>query len=56
MILGRNDHECYGGEGAVVMEKGERGAHRGKHKENIFPSHWLGKQEVLIFVFAISGA
>ena len=36
---GEMDHVCYGREGTVVMEEGERdrGAHRGTHKENISP-------------------
>ena len=44
------DHGCCGGEGAVVMEKGERDKHTGMHKENTSLKPLLGKWEGLVFV------
>ena len=42
---GKMDPGCYRGEGAIVMEKGEkeRRAYRDVHKKNVSQSHWLGK-------------
>lgn len=37
------DHRCCRGEGALVLEKGERRVHRGLHKKNTSPKPLAGK-------------